>query len=288
MRRRTVVTTLAAFGILWGASPPHRIISASPAVTEILYGIGAFDRVVADTEYCVYPPAAKALPKIGGWSTPSVERVASFRPDLVVLSDAQSPFLQQQLERLGIPIAIARSQTLQDAFTAIDTLGKATGNTREAAALAARTRAALDHVQRRAQPLPHPTVLCIVDRTPGTLRDLYAVTPGSFLAELIALAGGKLVVRPTRIGYGKISQETVIATNPDVILDIEPASQNNVGPHPEAAWNELPEVKAVRLGHVHIVRDEFVPHDSQMVARTAALFARLLHPEVPAKEWEMP
>jgi ABC-type Fe3+-hydroxamate transport system substrate-binding protein len=122
--------------------------------------------------------------------------------------------------------------------------------------------------------------------TPGTLRELYSVTEGSFLAELIAIAGGKVAGGATRLGYGKISQEALLTMNPDIVLDIMPASQSNAGPDPEAAWRELPELNAVRHGRVYVVREEFVPHASQMVARTAVLFARLLHPEVPPRDWE--
>ena len=78
----------------------------------MLYGIGAFDRVVAVTDYCLYPPEAKALPKVGGWATPSVEKVASFHPDLVVLSDAQAPFLEVPLTQLGIPTALRGARPL--------------------------------------------------------------------------------------------------------------------------------------------------------------------------------
>ena len=267
------------------AAPPQRIIAASPAVSDILYGIGVFDRVVAVTEYCDYPPEAKRLPKVGGWSTPSIERIASFRPDLVVFSDAQAPFLKSPLDQLGIGTAIAPSGTIEDAFTAISELGKATGHESQAAELAARTRASLDVVRQRAAALPHPRVLVVVDRTPGTLREMYAARDGSFLAELVEIAGGRLVAAPAGPGYGKISAETVLTDNPDIILDLM-TSNGNSGPDPAAAWRELPELKAVRGGNVHVVRDEFVPHDSQMIAQTAALFARLLHPQVPAAEWE--
>src|SRR5436309_1931505 len=125
MNRRSFILAIPALGSIpgWAASP-QRIVSVSPVVTEILYGIGAFGRVVAVTEYCLYPPEAKALPKVGGWSTPSIEKVASFRPDLVVLSDAQKPFLKDPLERLGIATAIVSTQAIVDAFNAIQTLGK--------------------------------------------------------------------------------------------------------------------------------------------------------------------
>jgi iron complex transport system substrate-binding protein len=279
-------TGLLVPALLAFAQGPRRIVSVSPVVTEILYGIGAFDHVVAVTDYCLYPPQAKLLPKVGGWATPSVEKIAGFRPDLVAFSEAQAPFLEMPLAQLGIPTAVARSQTVQDAFTAFETLGKATGHEREAAQLAAEVHKALDTVHKRAAGLTHPSVLTIVDRTPGTLRDLYAITEGSFLAELIEIAGGRVVGGSSRLGYGKISQEAVVTANPDVVLDVMPLSQSTAGSHPETAWQELPEINAVRDRRVHMVREEFVPHDSQMIVKTAVLFARLLNPEVPPREWE--
>ncbi len=264
------------------AATPQRIVSVSPVETEILYGVGAFDKVVAVTEYCVYPPEAKALPKVGGWATPSVEKVAGFHPDLVAFSEAQAPFLENQLKLLGIRTVLAPSQTVQDAFTAITAIGQATGHERQAAELASRTRNALEAVRKRAAGLTRPAVLIIVDRTPGTLRDLYAALPGSFLAELVEIAGGKVVPSESGLGYGKISAERVLAANPDIVLDLVPASQADSDP-----WRELPELNAVRRGRVNRVREEFAAHDSQMIARTAVVFARLLHPEVPEREWEV-
>jgi iron complex transport system substrate-binding protein len=270
------LAALAAVG-----APPQRIVSVSPVETEILYGVGAFDKVVAVTEYCVYPPEAKALPKVGGWATPSVEKVASFHPDLVAFSEAQAPFLENQLKQLGIRTVLAPSQTVEDAFKAIAAIGEATGHEKQATELAARTRAALDAVRRRAARLPRPRVLIIVDRTPGTLRDMYGALPGSFLAELAEIAGGRVVPPAAGAGYGKVSTEIVLTANPDIVLDLVPVSPADSDP-----WRELPELNAVRTGNVHRVHEEFVPHDSQLIARTAVLFARLLHPDVPAREWE--
>jgi iron complex transport system substrate-binding protein len=279
---------MACFACLSIAATPQRIVSTSPVVTELLYGVGAFDKVVAVTEYCTYPPEAQKLPKIGGWATPSVERVASFRPDLVVLSEAQAPFLEAQLKQLGLATALAPSQTVRDAYTSMTTLGKATGHEGQAADLVARTQAALDRVRKRAAGLPHPSVLIVVDRTPGTLREMYAALPGSFMAELVEIAGGKVVGAAAGNGYGKINAEMVVAENPDLILDIMPSSKGDVGAHPESVWRDLSGLKAVQRDGVHVVRDEFVSHDSQMIARTAVLFARILHPEVPAGDWGNP
>jgi iron complex transport system substrate-binding protein len=285
MRRRSFLFGSLAVGVrAVGATQPQRVVSVAPTVTEMLYGIGAFDRVVAVTEYCTYPPEAKALPKVGGWATPSIEKIAGFQPGLVAFTEIQAPFLDSPLKKLGIRTLIARSTTIQDAFNSMEALGNATGTERGAANLVAQVKASLDAVRRRAAGLPHPSVLCIIDRTPGTLRDLYAAIEGSFLAELIVIAGGSVVGGAARGGYGRISKEAVLTANPDIVLDLIPIQQP--GASPELAWRDLPELKAVRRGGVHIVREEYAAHDSQLIAKTAVVFAQLLHPEVPKREWE--
>jgi iron complex transport system substrate-binding protein len=285
MLRRSFLFGSLAVGVrAVAATPPQRIVSVAPTVTEMLYGIGAFNRVVAVTEYCTYPPAAKALPKVGGWATPSIEKIAGFQPGLVAFTEIQAPFLDSPLKKLGIRTLIARSTTIQDAFNSMEALGNATGTERGAANLVAQVKASLDAVRRRAAGLPHPSVLCIIDRTPGTLRDLYAAIEGSFLAELIVIAGGSVVGGAARGGYGRISKEAVLTANPDIVLDLMPIQQP--GASPELAWRDLPELKAVRRGSVHIVREEYAAHDSQLIAKTAVVFAQLLHPEVPKREWE--
>src|SRR3972149_4198581 len=91
---------------------PQRIISLSPTITEIIYGIGAFDRVVAVSEFCDFPPEVEKLPRVGGWQNTNLEKLASLRPDLVILTEAQAPFIQHHLDALGIPILVVRSQSL--------------------------------------------------------------------------------------------------------------------------------------------------------------------------------
>lgn len=288
MTRRRLAFGILTLGLTAGlAAAPQRIISIAPSVTEILYGLGAFDRVVAVSDYCTYPPAVKSLPRVGGWHTPNLEKLVALHPDLVVMTEAQAPFIHEQLQQLGIKTLVTPSQTVEDALNAVEVIGRATGKTREATALATATRSVLDRVRARARNLPHPVVLCVVDRTPGTLRDLYAATRGSFLTELIEIAGGKVIVAPARTGYGKISKETVLTLNPEIIIDLMPGSKGQYAGDPQAAWRDLPELKAVQLGKVYQVKEDFVPHASQMIAKTAVLFARLLHPEVPAREWEM-
>jgi iron complex transport system substrate-binding protein len=265
---------------------PARIISLTPSTTEILYGIGAFDRVVAVSDYCTYPAEVKNLPRVGGWNNPNMEQIASLRPDLVVFSDAQAQFVKDKVEAAGIRTLAVPSQTLEDAYTSIEMVGRATGDEEAAAKLLEQTRASVESVRVAAERLPKRRVLCVVDRVPGTLRDLYTAGEGSFIAQLIRVAGGDPVTPPGAERWGKIQKEAVVALDPDVILDLMMHKEQGGGFDEDtlAVWRELPTLRAVREARVYPVRDETVLHPSQLVADSAHKFAELIHPEVFGKK----
>jgi iron complex transport system substrate-binding protein len=263
---------------------PQRIISLSPNTTEILDGIGAFARVVAVSDYCDFPPEVKSLPRIGGWQNINLERVASFRPDLIIMAEPQAPFIKDRLDALKIPTLVVPSRSLADVYTAMEQIGAATGNTREAQELIIKTRAQVEDVRARTRDLPRRSVLCVVDRVPGTLRDLYSASKGTFFVELIEAAGGDSIAPPAESGWGKITKEAVVALDPEVIIDMVQAAQGKLGEDPQAVWRELPRVRAVRNGRVHPLRETYVLHPSQFVGDTARRFAELIHPEAFAKE----
>ena len=260
---------------------PARIISLTPSTTEILHGVGAFERVVAVSDYCSYPPEAAKLPRVGGWNNPNMEQIASLRPDLVIFSDAQAQFVKDKVEAAGIKTLSVPSQTLEDAFTAITMVGRATGDEAAAARLLEQTRASVETVRLATERLPRRRVLCVVDRVPGTLRDLYTAGGDSFIAQLIRVAGGEPVSPPTREGWGKMQKEAVVALDPDVILDLmmHKEAAGGYGEDTLAVWKELPSLRAVREGRIYPVRDETVLHPSQLVGDSARKFAELIHPE---------
>ncbi|MDT5293632.1 MAG: cobalamin transport system substrate-binding protein [Acidobacteriota bacterium] len=267
------------------AGKPARIISLTPSTTEILYGVGAFDRVVAVSDYCTYPPEVNKLPRVGGWNNPNMEQIASLRPDLVVFSEAQSQFVKDKFEGMGIRTLAVPSQTLEDAYGAIELVGRATGDEEAAQKLLAQTRSSVETVRLATERLPRRRVLCVVDRVPGTLRDLYTAAEGSFIAQLIQVAGGEPVSPPARAGWGKLQKEAVVALDPEVVLDLMMHKEG--GSFDEdtlAVWKELPTLRAVREGRVYPVRDETVLHPSQLVGDTARRFAELIHPEAFAKK----
>ena len=263
-----------------GESAPRRIISLSPSATEILHGVGAFGRVVAVSDYCDYPPEVKELPRVGGWNNPKLEQIAALKPDLVVFAAAQEPFVKEKIEALGIRALSIPSNTLEDAFTAISQVGGATGNAEEAARLLAETRGKIEEVRERTRALPRRRVLCVVDRVPGTLRELYTATRGSFYAQLIDAAGGESIAPDEKSGWGKITKEAIVALDPEVIIDmVQSAQGGRFAEDPQTVWRELGQVRAVREGRIYPLRETSVLHPSQFVGDTARRFAELIHPE---------
>jgi iron complex transport system substrate-binding protein len=279
--KRTILAVLALALCAAGADVPHRIVSLSPNMTEMLYGVGAFDQVVGISDYCTYPPDVNRLPSVGGWHNPNLEKIAALRPDLVIVDNGQAPFVEDNFKKLGLRVMVVADHTVQDVYAAITALGRATGHEEAAAKLAAATRTELLRISQKTAALPKPKVVLIVERTPGTLRDLYTATDGGFLAELVTMAGGRIAVPPDKRGYAKLSKEGLLAFNPDVILDFIHGAKSRFAGDPMEAWRDMAELKAVRTRRVHGVNEEFVPHASQRMVQTAALFARLIHPEAP-------
>jgi iron complex transport system substrate-binding protein len=262
---------------------PHRIVSLSPSTTEILSGVGAFAQVVAVSQYCTYPPAVSKLPRVGGWETSDAEKIVALRPDLVVLTRAQEPFIADKLRAFSLRWIAVPSDTLSDTFTAIDMIGKATGHETKAHELSAQTRASLDRTRNETKGLPPRSVLLVVSRTPGSLSDLYVATKGSYLVDLLEIAGGRSVAAPDKAGYSKLSKEALLSLNPDVIIDMVHTATSNLGERTLEVWNDLPELQAVHNKRVYSLDDQFVVHPSQFVAHTAEVFERLLHPELAGK-----
>jgi iron complex transport system substrate-binding protein len=258
---------------------PQRIVSLSPSTTEILYGIGAWPQVIAVSQFCTYPDDVKNKPRVNGWDKTNLEQVMALKPDFVIGVDAQEPFLKDKLTGLGVRSLFVKSQTLADIMESIKAIGRGTGREQEAAELSVKTQGEIDAVRKAIGDHPHPRVLCIVDRVPGTIRDLYTATKGSYLDELISIAGGDSIAPPGDHGYGKINKEAVLTLNPEVIIDMVQGSKGNFGEDPVAVWNELAEVRAVRDKRIYSMTDPSVIHPSQFVGHTAQVFAKALHPE---------
>ena len=265
------------------AESPQRIISTAPSITEMLFALGVGERVVGVTEFCHYPPEARKKPKIGSYLRPNVETMLSLRPELVVLL-REHGLLADRLRNVGLNVFELQHNDLAGIYHSLRTLGKATGVPAAAEKRTSEIQAALERIRTRATPLPRRTVMFIVGRTPGTIQDLVVVGRGSFLNELISIAGGRNAFADAAQFYPRIPREEIYARRPDVIIDMGDMSDTDgvTEEHKRSVaklWQRIPSLPAVQQGRVYAVADDiFVVPGPRVVDAAQALF-RMIHPE---------
>jgi iron complex transport system substrate-binding protein len=234
-----------------------RIVSTSPSITESLFGLGLGDRVVGVSQYCRYPPAALALPRVGTFLKPDVESIARLSPDLVLIH-ANADGLEGRLSAVGLRfVAADRGTGLAGVYSSIGAIAEAAGVPERGRALVAEIQGRLTRMRDAAKGAPHPRVLLIVGRRPGTLSDIVAVGRKAYLGQLLEIAGGTNVLDDPRLPeYPRISLETVIRLRPDVIIDTgdmgdTPEERERNGRANDALWRGNFLVAAAVIKRIH-------------------------------------
>ncbi|HZI21114.1 MAG TPA: helical backbone metal receptor [Gemmatimonadales bacterium] len=218
------------------AAPARRIVSLLPSFTELLFAIGAGDRLVGRTTWCDYPPEARAVPNVGDGIPPNVEAVAARHPDLVVLYRAgPNAAAAEQLERLGIQVVLLDLNQLTDLGRAARILGRLTGREWSADSLG-RTMDSL--ASQPPVPSTHSIAFIVWDNPP------IVIGAGSYLDRLAALAGARNVFHDIATPSAQVGIETIAARDPDVVGVL---ADSAVRPA-YAARPEWRAIRAVRLG----------------------------------------
>jgi iron complex transport system substrate-binding protein len=235
---------------------PQRIVSTAPSITETLFALGVGDRVVGVSQFCTYPAEVQKLPKVGSYVKPDVEAIARLAPDLVILQQNSSD-VTERLNALHITFIRVPNRTLEDVFTDVQLIGKAAGVPERSATLIAQIKGSLDAIQFKAKAMPSPRVVVIVDRQQGTLNNLIAVGPNNYVNQVLEIAGGTNVLARDGIPqYPRISLETVLRENPDVIIDLSGTQETEEARRASRAatlalWAQYRDLAAVRSGHVY-------------------------------------
>jgi iron complex transport system substrate-binding protein len=259
---------------------PRRIVSTSPSVTETLFALGLGDRVVAVSQHCHYPPEAVQRPKIGSYLRPNVEAIVAHRPDLVIIQAKMPDSVAGQLTRVKLPVLEVEHGTLDTMFAGIRAIAARAGVPERGAKLESEIRARLDAVRRRTAALPRRSLVFIVGRAPNSLDNLIAVGKGSYLNELIAIAGGVNALATTALPYPKLSLESMLGLNPDVLVDMGDMAETTgvTDDHKRAVvalWRRHPALKS----RVYAVASDIFVVPGPRVAEAAEAFAQMLHPE---------
>ncbi len=250
--------------------PAARIISLLPSVTEILVALGARDRLMARTDYDTDPTLAP-LASVGGGLNPSLERLTILRPDLVVgWSGDQS---LDQLARRGILIYRPQSQSLADVRCTTLTLGRALGHATAADSLTRAMSAEMEEVRRAVRGRPRPSVLYVVWFDPPMTTG-----PGTFLDELIDIAGGQNAFGDAPSPWPTVSLEAVLRRQPAIVIVPrgERGAERSTRLRSTPGWRDL---RAVRAGRVIEVDADLFNRPGPRVGNAARTLAALLYPE---------
>lgn len=252
--------------------PPLRIVSTAPSNTEILFALGLGERVVAVSDWCDYPPAARDLPKIGDIFPVNVEKVLSFRPDLVLAHEFSGRESVLKLEELGLPVLAFKPDSFTDILESIILIGRATGRTAAAGELVGRLRGILEEVEaasRHGVEAGKRRLKVYAGEIGGEL--LWAAGPGSFLDQAIALAGGENIAGELAKPWGQMNMEIILEKDPDVILLTIP------GADPESVYGDKlwRETAAVKKRQVFAIDNRYSIPGPRMIEALADLQALL-------------
>ncbi len=261
-----------------GRAEARRVISIIPATTEMLFAMGAGDRVIAIGAYDRYPPEAQTLPRVGALIDPNVEQILQMRPDLVVLYETQTE-LKRRLDRAHIAYYSYVHRGLADITGTIRTLGMRVGVAPAAGALASRIEQQLADVRRRVASRPRPRTLLVFGREPGSLRNIDASGGVGFLHDMLEVAGGADVLADIRRQSVMMPTELVLARAPDVIVELRYA-KDEINDADMNAWNRLSAVPAVRNHRVILLTGEEFVVPGPRVAEATRRLAAALHPDV--------
>jgi iron complex transport system substrate-binding protein len=254
------------------AAPPERIVSLVPSVTEIVFTIGAQDRLAGVTDFCDFPPAARSKPRVGGMIAPNLESILALGPDLVVATTAGNRHETfDQLAALKIPVYLVNPATVDGVLELVARLGRLTDRAAAADRVVGRLRDRIQAVSTRVAGRPRPRVLYVLWPEP-----LIVPGHGALVSELIALAGGDSVTADGGAGYPRYSMEAALARNPEVILI---AGHDGTGsPLVRSRWERFTQVPAVRAGRLHVVDGNLMHRYGPRIVDGLEALARLIHP----------
>jgi len=260
---------------------PQRIVSMAPSITETVFALGCGNRLVGVTDFCHFPPEAKAIPKVGGYLNPNWEAILRLQPDLLIIPAGQQDF-RDKAEQFHLKSVTVDHRSVDGVFSSLEILGRVLGAEDQAETLAKEWHRRLSDIESRWKGKPRPRVLLVVERSlePGRLRNVCAAGPDGFLDRLITTAGGDNVLHDAPIPFPMLSAEGILKLNPDVIIDV-------VGGVAEAsldrravliAWQQVKDVSAVRNERVYLLGEEVPLVPGPRMIELAETLARCFHP----------
>ena len=230
----------------------ERIITLAPALTEMVFALGKGDSLVGNTKFCNYPEEAKKITRVGGLLDVNLEIIVGLKPDVIIM-------YPESYERIKImekraKLVVVKHTDLGDVFDGITAVSKALGPTEKGKELIAGIRGQLESIRQKTVGKEKVKVLLIIGRNPDTLSNMYIIGAGDFLNELMEVAGGKNAYEGG-ISYPGISIESIVAMNPDVIIELSAFNEGIDEEKVMGLWEKFSFISAVKNSRITIIKD---------------------------------
>ncbi len=249
---------------------PKSIVALSPSAAEILFTIGAGNQVSAVSEFTDYPPEAKAKPVVGGFDgkTLSLETIMSFKPDLVYLTEGMHNFLIATLESNGIAYYVSKGDSIASVKNEILEVGKITGHDKEAKKVVDGMEKKLSKVAEAKKGTGAVKVYWEVWNAP-----YMSAGATSFINDVIKAAGGENIFADLTDAYPMVSEESIIARKPALILIPMSTGMESSAVGLRNGWSDIP---AVKNGKVFVVDDNVYTRPGPRIADVVVELSALL------------
>ena len=251
---------------------PEKIVSLSPAHTEILFALGLGDKVIGVSNWCNKPEEALEKEKVGDAFSLDKEKLVSLQPDIVFIPGSKDSPQVREIEDLGIPVYVSNPESVSEVFDEIKSVAEVTGVKDKGQQLADELQNELDGVKQKLEAYEDSKVKVLVLVDP----ELWTVGPGSFIDEVVAFSGGENAMADVDMQYLQVSMEEVLSRDPDVILVTVPEDQC-------AALAERPgwtDLRAVKEGRVYYVDGDLVSRPGPNIVEAIKEVAGYLYPDL--------
>jgi iron complex transport system substrate-binding protein len=254
---------------------PQRIVSLAPGITETLYALGLEDRIVGVTTFCDWPPKARLKGKVGGFTNPSIEKIVSLRPDLIIATaDGNKKDTVEKLERLGLPVYVTKPSDTRGVLESIMRIGEITGRTKEADELADGLRKRMNRITARIRGKNRPRVFFQLGMDP-------MITAGrnTLIHEVIEKAGGINIAGHDTANYPRYSTEGIMAASPDIIV-FAPMVNDQEFSIVKKFWGRFGKIPAVQNNRIYLIDADLINRASPRIFDAVERIALIFHPDI--------
>jgi len=228
----------------------ERIIALSPSINEIIYALGDGKKIVGNTTHCTYPQEAQSKPKVGGYFSPSLEKILSLKPDMVIMQQS-SIKLSQKLQQLGISTQVLSLKTLNDIKRSIEIIGDILNKKPQAQEILNTIDRKLKEIQGIVK---NKKILMVIGHNLSLEKRIFVAGQNLYFDDIINISGNTNAFKSSRIGQPILNMENIIATNPDIVVLLAPFREDKHLTHEQLInpWLKLP-INAKKTNSIYMI-----------------------------------